>query len=92
MFECPYPGCGKTITKPDIETFLNLGMQANLNNKVNLANQFGSCPTPDCPYIYEIPVVGKFNPKFECPVCDGKYCLRCKKDYHVGKNCNSEMI
>jgi len=48
------------------------------------------CPTPDCPYIYELPNVGNkgaWNPKFECPICDAVYCLKCKKDFHFGKVC-----
>jgi len=86
MFECPYPRCMKTITKPDVETYLNLHDKNVQKQQVS----YGCCPTVDCPYVYSNPNNRPPNPKFECPVCDAKYCLKCKKEYHFGKPCLEE--
>lgn len=49
---------------------------------------FASCPTIDCPYVYELSKdKNNYKPKFDCPVCDHSYCMKCKKEYHIGKEC-----
>lgn len=52
LLECPYPKCGKTVTKPDVESLLNLSQQLA---KRNFTYNFACCPTADCPYVYEVP-------------------------------------
>ena len=52
LIECPFQNCGKTISKPDVESILNLSVSLN---KKNPNINFASCPTSDCPYVYELP-------------------------------------
>ncbi|CAD8097178.1 unnamed protein product [Paramecium sonneborni] len=46
-------------------------------------NEYSWCPTPDCQYVF---VLGEQS-QFECPVCQKRYCLECKIEYHNGFSC-----
>ena len=50
------------------------------------------CPTPDCPYVFELKKEdlapgSEWNGEFTCPLCEHKYCLRCRIDFHEGQSC-----
>jgi len=61
--------------------------------QTNQKNVYSCCPSPDCPYVYEVAKDWKskeFKNVFECPVCDHSYCNKCKKEYnlmHQGREC-----
>ncbi|CDW86140.1 ibr domain containing protein [Stylonychia lemnae] len=88
IFQCPYSKCEQEIIKEDVEKYLN-----KIQNDPNIS--FGCCPTVGCPFVIKIPKVNRnqaWNPKFECPVCEAVYCLKCKKDFHFGKECDQMNI
>ena len=85
LFDCPYPKCAKMISKQEVEKYLNAEGGPNMS--------FGCCPTPDCPFVFQTPDLKSnkaWTPKFECPVCEAVYCMKCKKDFHFGRECEGQ--
>eukprot|EP00347_Sterkiella_histriomuscorum_P003534 403363931 len=93
IFNCPFPNCQKNVAKEDVETYLNY-FQTKVKRDGSLSStlEYACCPTSGCPFVYKKPIAlqgSHINPKFECPVCEAIYCLKCKKDYHFGIACKN---
>ena len=87
------PNCGTNIHPNFIEDSLrNVNPQLipkydkfSMNNFIqNNSNEYSSCPTPGCEYMFFFNP-GEFN--FLCPLCNKHYCLNCKDEWHVNMTC-----
>ncbi|CAD8088656.1 unnamed protein product [Paramecium primaurelia] len=86
--KCPSQ-CNQTIIYQDLievldqkqlSEFQQLSFKAYVQS---LGNQYSWCPTPNCTYVF---IVEK-SFQLDCPVCQKKYCLECKIEYHNGFSC-----
>eukprot|EP01022_Parablepharisma_sp_SALTPOND_P030553 TRINITY_DN765_c0_g1_i1.p1 TRINITY_DN765_c0_g1~~TRINITY_DN765_c0_g1_i1.p1 ORF type:complete len:335 (+),score=32.50 TRINITY_DN765_c0_g1_i1:1689-2693(+) len=90
--KCPNPKCKKDISMLDLNEFLEeeeLKKFIDYSFKIAVEGNpadFSFCPTPDCQYIF-VWEKGVDSNDFECPVCNKRYCLNCRCNYHVGKTC-----
>ena len=87
------PNCGVPIHPNFIEDSLrNANPQLlekyekfSMNNFIqNNSDQYSSCPTPGCEYLFFFNP-GEFN--FLCPLCKKNYCLNCKDEWHKNMTC-----
>lgn len=52
-YECPYPKCNKAIAKKDVNYMLKeIKFDKAVPKKKEI--KLACCPTPDCPFIYEV--------------------------------------
>eukprot|EP01119_Soliformovum_irregulare_P015496 TRINITY_DN4362_c0_g2_i3.p1 TRINITY_DN4362_c0_g2~~TRINITY_DN4362_c0_g2_i3.p1 ORF type:complete len:493 (+),score=104.76 TRINITY_DN4362_c0_g2_i3:122-1480(+) len=90
---CPSLQCKKEIDLTDLEVLLtkeklDLYQQQQMKSVIEKnPENFICCPTPDCQYVFFWTPADSTD--FKCPVCDKRYCFRCKVDWHVGVNCEA---
>ena len=87
------PNCGIPVHPNYIEDslrnanpqLLDKYQKFSMNNFIlNNLNEYSSCPTPGCEYMFF------FNPgehDFICPLCGKHYCLNCKDEWHQNMTC-----
>ena len=94
--KCPLPECKLDIAISDIQMILlpeefqkfekfTFDLYIEKNN-----DSYNCCPTPNCPFVYQWVPMGGFE--MNCPVCEKKYCLKCKVEFHEGQSCKEYEI
>jgi hypothetical protein len=89
---CPQPDCKEEINLIDMRRILSEQELANYEQYLldaflqNNPNEFASCLTPDCDYMFMYDPEND-NPDFYCPKCRKRYCLKCQVDYHTNSTC-----
>ena len=90
---CPY--CSKSEVNPNfiIDSLASTGRddlikryeQFSLNfYAINHNDDISCCPHPGCQYMF---YYEKDDIFFNCPMCNHKYCLKCKTDWHEKFTC-----
>jgi hypothetical protein len=98
-FPITCPGEGKKCESKFPPNFIFEIVDEKMKNKfwqfnfkkyiVDMGDKFFGCPTADCQYGIEIDEKNPpTNSKFSCQLCNKKYCLKCKCEYHEGKTCS----
>lgn len=87
---CPAVKCGKTINEVDLSSLLSEEQfekyqKFAIKNAMELQQDISWCPNPHCDFAFFYEEKG--DSIFKCPVCDLKFCLDCRVDYHRGQTC-----
>ncbi|KNA05011.1 hypothetical protein SOVF_194360 [Spinacia oleracea] len=90
---CAHEGCGVPIWLVDLKSLLSsekldeLFMASMRAFMACSGGKLQSCPSPDCPSVYQVNGSGKSGEPFVCEACYAETCTQCNLEYHPYLSC-----